>query len=1014
MKKTLAILLALALVFSSITVAFAEETLPADAKAVTDLGMLVGAGNGVTVDYLKVAPTRIQAAVMVLRLKGLESAAKAFTGTDNFADAADAAWAAPIMAYLKANPQLGWIGNAGSFNPNGVMDAKSYYKVMLETLGYKQNTTDVIGDFTYANTLEFAASKGLAKVATVTNFTVNDLATATVETLKATVKGSEKTLTATLVDAKVITEAAAVAAGLYTLTPAVLAVESVKSTNLKETVVTFNKEVDEDSAETVGNYSLDDDAIVGTVSLNDDKKSVTITWADTDILENQTEYDLTFEDILDTAGNEMAEVTVTFTANDVTTPVAESLTLIGPNKLKLVFSEPINPALEANYDVTVEDADFDYEIADLIFDSNEVIIELSDDELEVGNYSVEIKGFEDYAELKNLKKTFTLAYAKDTTAPVATVTEATQTKVVVEFNKPVYNGEAGDAQPLSVDFFYHTYSSFAPGLVMTDDNEEFTLYFEKDSIPVGEVWATDNNGDYDDRPLPEGAVKFVVVADGDDNITDEWGNELENNISFNLSITADTTAPTVTEIDVHDNQTTVDIYFSEDIATVDEDNFTIVDEDGEDVDFSYTGYVPNDTDDEYIVTLEFDTAQEGEISITFEDVTDKALEENEMAKTTMKFVVEDEIEPNLAVDPITVIGVDKDLASEHDYIYITFDYDMATSGSYSVLDKDNFQLLRNGVYYDLEDDDKIATFGGNDAIKITLDDASLFDVSGDGGVGLAADVSIVIGRVADAKGNKAVNFNEVKPVAAETSPWITEVKTIAEKTIEITINGELKAINKSYITVYNGLASGDLYSIKSWEIDKGDTIITGILPSSLKLSDSADKDLVVILDDLKFETVSGTKVATHTFGDGNDMDNDGLDVVIDGYAPSITDDDDITGVAGSGVFSILFDEALSTNVGVVGLYAQDLVVKNSEGDVLVAGVDYVTTVGNYMYDTDGDNVDDTTMTNGRLIVTLQPTSKGLEAGNFKVYSNSTIKYIQDVAGNEAEAFTTSVTLEDLR
>jgi hypothetical protein len=127
MKKTLAILLALALVFSSITVAFAEETLPADAQAITDLGMLVGSGTGVTLDYLKTAPTRIQAAVMILRLKGLEDAAKAFTGTDNFADAKDAAWAAPIMGYLKANPTVGFggVGN-DKFNPNGLMDAKSY------------------------------------------------------------------------------------------------------------------------------------------------------------------------------------------------------------------------------------------------------------------------------------------------------------------------------------------------------------------------------------------------------------------------------------------------------------------------------------------------------------------------------------------------------------------------------------------------------------------------------------------------------------------------------------------------------------------------------------------------------------------------------------------------------------------------------------------------------------------------------------------------------------------------
>jgi hypothetical protein len=1003
MKKTLAILLALALVFSSITVAFAEETLPTDAKAVTDLGMLVGAGNGVTVDYLKVAPTRIQAAVMVLRLKGLESAAKAFTGTDNFADAADAAWAAPIMAYLKANPQLGWIGNAGSFNPNGVMDAKSYYKVMLETLGYKQNTTDVIGDFTYANTLEFAASKGLAKVATVTNFTVNDLATATVETLKATVKGSEKTLAVTLVDAKVITEAAAVAAGVFTVAPTVLAVESVKVTNLKETVVTFNKEVDEDSAEAIGNYSLDDEDLAANteISLNEDKKSVTITWAAGAELDNQTEYDLTVEDgVLDANGEAIEEVTVTFLANDVTLPVAESLTLIGPNKLKLVFSEPIDATLVNDFSVTVEDEDFDYEVAVITVDGNEAIVELSDDELEVGPYSVEVEDFKDYANLKALKKTFALAYAKDTTAPVATVTEATQTKVVVEFNKPVYNGEAGDAQPLSVDFFYHTYTSFAPGLVMTDDNEEFTLYFEKDSIPVGETWAQDtNNDDYDDRPLPEGTVKFVVVADGDDNITDEWGNELSNNISFNLSITADVTAPTVTEIDVDDDQKTIEIYFSEDIETPDEDNFTIVDEDGDDVDFTVKPFTRNVSDDEYYATLEFDEVQEGELTITIEDIVDLALEENEMAKTTMKFSVEDQIAPVLD-DPNTValetkvIGVDG-AAGKTDAIYVTFEEEMATSGTYSVLNKDNYQLLVGGVKYDLNKDDKIATFNGLDKIKITLDDGDEFTV-GNG------TVQIIIGRVADKLDNKVTDFNKAFVVAAETSPVITKVETIGEKTIEITINGELKAVNKSYITIVNGTASGDLYSIKSWEVDDGETIITGILPSNLKLDNPADTLIDVIMDHQKFETISGTDVNGFTFLAAN---------VDDGYAPSITDEDDIAriGVAGSKQFGIAFDEALSTTFDVT-LYGQDLVVKNSDGDVLVAGVDYITSVTDYVHTVNSVVVTDV---DALLVVTLQNTTKANEKGNFKVYSNATVKYIQDDAGNEANAFTTSVTIDDL-
>jgi hypothetical protein len=236
MKKTLAILLALALVFSSMSFTFAEETLPVNAQAAKDLGMLVGDGSGVTVNYLNTLPNRTQAAAMFLRLKGLYDTAMAFTGTDNFADANTAAWAKPMMAYLKANPTLGFegVGN-NNFNPTGLMDAKSYYKVMLTALGYKYGT-----DYTWDNLLTFAAEKNLKTVANVTKFTVGDVATATIEALNANVAGGTTTLINKLVADKVISAEAAAKA---IPASAELAVASVKAGSAKSFVVKFNRAV---------------------------------------------------------------------------------------------------------------------------------------------------------------------------------------------------------------------------------------------------------------------------------------------------------------------------------------------------------------------------------------------------------------------------------------------------------------------------------------------------------------------------------------------------------------------------------------------------------------------------------------------------------------------------------------------------------------------------------------------------------------------------------------------------
>ncbi len=275
-KKILALLLAFALVFSTVTVAFAaEDTIGADAQIVTTIGMLQGSGNGVTAEYLATQPTRLQAAIMFLRLKGLETEALAFTGTNNFADG-NIAWAGgkAIMGYLKANPQLGWIGDGTNFNPNDMITAQQYYKVMLEALGYKQTATGVEGDFTWANVIAFAAQKGLVKVASVAKFTANDLAIATVEALKTNTKDVAKSLIASLVEAGKVDKAKAVTAGLVQATVSA-EVDTVKAIGNTVVEVVFEDDVDAAAAGNAANYSIEGLAITSVVVAGTDTVRLT-------------------------------------------------------------------------------------------------------------------------------------------------------------------------------------------------------------------------------------------------------------------------------------------------------------------------------------------------------------------------------------------------------------------------------------------------------------------------------------------------------------------------------------------------------------------------------------------------------------------------------------------------------------------------------------------------------------------------------------------------------------------
>jgi predicted lipoprotein with Yx(FWY)xxD motif len=167
-----------------------------DAQIAADFKLLQGDGNGLTADYLGKATLRYQAAIMSLRLQGLEAEATAYAGSEQFADGSLVFGASRAMlGYLKAHAELGWQGSGdGKFDPLAPVTAQQFYKVMLEGLGYKEGT-----DFQYDDTLAFAKSKGLYRAAVSATFRNADIATAVVEALKTPVKGGTETLAQTLV-----------------------------------------------------------------------------------------------------------------------------------------------------------------------------------------------------------------------------------------------------------------------------------------------------------------------------------------------------------------------------------------------------------------------------------------------------------------------------------------------------------------------------------------------------------------------------------------------------------------------------------------------------------------------------------------------------------------------------------------------------------------------------------------------------------------------------------------------
>ncbi|HHW49639.1 MAG TPA: hypothetical protein GXX14_13635, partial [Clostridiaceae bacterium] len=276
LKKLLAVIIAIAMMATMMVPAFAEGEISADAQTCENLGVLLGEGSGVTSEYLAKETVRLQAAIIFLRLLGKDQEALAYDEwEDNFTDADQVNWAGGrnVLAYLKANPDLGWVGNPdGSFDPNGKASAQMIYKVLLEALGYKAKVGDSEDyDFDWAGTIEFAADKGLSKIADAESVTNDDLAVAIVEALKTETKEGGKTLIEKLVEDGIVDKAKAIEEGLIADELKV----DVKATAANVIEVTANKAFDPATAKFEVKLGFVPQDV--TVTYSEDKKTAILT-----------------------------------------------------------------------------------------------------------------------------------------------------------------------------------------------------------------------------------------------------------------------------------------------------------------------------------------------------------------------------------------------------------------------------------------------------------------------------------------------------------------------------------------------------------------------------------------------------------------------------------------------------------------------------------------------------------------------------------------------------------------
>ena len=165
MKKLLALVLALVMSMSLVTISNAaySDKADIDLKEAVDVLSAVGVFEGSDGKFdPKANLTREQAAKLVAYLQLSQKSADALVGGNKFTDVAANRWSAGYVDYCATTGVVAGVGN-GQFNPTGSLTALQFGKMLLVCLGYDATTENLTGADWHINTSKLMASAKLLK-----------------------------------------------------------------------------------------------------------------------------------------------------------------------------------------------------------------------------------------------------------------------------------------------------------------------------------------------------------------------------------------------------------------------------------------------------------------------------------------------------------------------------------------------------------------------------------------------------------------------------------------------------------------------------------------------------------------------------------------------------------------------------------------------------------------------------------------------------------------------------------
>ncbi|WP_024832590.1 Ig-like domain-containing protein [Ruminiclostridium josui] len=788
LRKLTAVVIAVALVLTSMTAAFAASgsyEFEEQATVLKDLGIWQGDTTGDLM--LGEDLTRAQGAVLVLKTvlgktdKDMEAADVSKIASFDDADEVPA-WAEGWVALaVQEGVMKGGNNKLAAGDP---LKGKDLASMFMNALGFADENN-------YAKSVELLAAKSAGKilVAIADDITNEDLtrdaASAVVfDTLTVKAKDAAKTVVEVLVGTDAAKKAVAEKAGLI-VAPAAQTVTGVKALNLKQVQITFAKDLVKADAEKIANYVVTegttDKAAGGSVALQADGKSVIVTLG-----QAVTNGASAIVEVKNFATYKSDAVKF----EDSTVPTVVGVTVSGPNTLTVEYSEPVQLKASATSATPVTDAisngEFkvdggNYIVTNIEININKVTLTVGVPLTEGAHkVSFESKGYIfDYAGYNVLPKTVEFTVTNDKTAPVLTLKSAEPKTVILTSNKPLDENSVKSAN-VRYRHTYNTDTYFVKG------NDTKTV----DSEEVAKVTLTDAGTtitiDFSGNVIPLGATNLYIGYDDANGtqIQDLWGNKLPAT-TIPLNIVLDTVKPTVTEVKF-DNTKQLTVVFSEklDKTTAEQSgNYVIKDSTGKVI--SVTGATLVNDDSLNKVQLAFtDELGGGSYTIEIKGVKDDAFVNNVMDTYTSTLNFTDKVAPKVLDDSARIV-VGKDSAgndSKKASIYIPFSEQMDPT----TLVKANFMKnIGDGNFVALGDNDTVTAAADGKSVTIVLDKSASVLIEG--------DVEIKVGLVKDVAGNTLATYvKDVTPT--KDTIKIEKVEAIAKKQIKVTFTGRLSTI----------------------------------------------------------------------------------------------------------------------------------------------------------------------------------------------------------------------------